>query len=143
MRKLIGRNISILYRNKQHFADLKLMKYHLNKAQAEVLLFLNDDNGVNQTELNEFFLYNKATITKIITHLEKYEYVRRVAGQKDRREKEIFLTETGRDVLSVIIEVLDSWTDLMVEGIPEADVETLKILLAKMVENTINWRENE
>ncbi|MGH4124729.1 MAG: MarR family winged helix-turn-helix transcriptional regulator [Clostridium sp.] len=142
MRKIIGRNISILYRNENNFVDAKLKKYNLNKVQAEVLLFLRDDNGANLTEINELFLFNKATITKIITHLEKYNYVNRVISESDRREKGIYLTDKGRNIFSSITEVLKGWEDILIDNIPNSDIEKIRSILAEMVDNVTTLKEN-
>ncbi|MGV8979688.1 MarR family winged helix-turn-helix transcriptional regulator [Clostridium sp.] len=141
MRKIIGRNISILYRNENNFVDVKLKKYNLNKVQAEVLLFLRDNNGAKLTEINELFLFNKATITKIITHLEKYNYVNRVVSESDRREKGIYLTPKGRNIFSSITEVLKGWEDILIDNIHNDDIEKIKCILAKMVNNVIMLKE--
>ncbi|MFT5871194.1 MAG: DNA-binding MarR family transcriptional regulator [Clostridium sp.] len=135
IRKIIGRNISILYRNENNYVDVKLKKYNLNKVQAEVLLFLRDNNADNQTKINEFFLFNKATITKIITHLEKYDYVNRVVSENDRREKGIYLTVKGINILPSITEVLNGWEDILIDNIPSADIEKIRSIIAKMVNN--------
>ena len=143
MRKIIGRNISILYRNEHHFVDIKLKKYHLNKVQAEVLLYLKDDDGANQTKINAFFLFNKATITKIITHLEKNDYVNRIISESDRREKDIYLTDKGREILNYIRIVLKEWEDIIIDSIPDADIEKIKCLLSDMVDNVMNLKDNK
>lgn len=142
MRKIIGRNISILYRNEKNFVDVKLKKYNLNKVQAEVLLFLRNNNGANLTEINELFLFNKATITKIITHLEKYNYVNRVVSESDRREKGIYLTDKGRNIFSRITEVLKGWEDILIDNITNVDIEKIRSILAKMVDNVTTLKEN-
>ncbi|MEK6265706.1 MAG: MarR family transcriptional regulator [Clostridium sp.] len=142
MRKIIGRNISILYRNEKNFVDVKLKKYNLNKVQAEVLLFLRDDNGANLTEINELFLFNKATITKIITHLEKYNYVNRVVSKSDRREKEIYLTDKGKNIFPNITEALKGWENIIIDNIPNADIEKIRSILGKMVDNITALKEN-
>lgn len=143
MEKIIGRNISILYRSEKNYADIKLKKYNINKVQAEVLMFLNENNGANQTKINEFFLFNKATITKIISHLEKYNYVNRMVSENDRREKDIYLTEKGRNILPVAKEVLDEWGNIIIDNIPDDDIEKIKCILEKFVENVMNLSEDE
>ncbi|MBU3146086.1 MarR family winged helix-turn-helix transcriptional regulator [Clostridium sp. CF012] len=142
MRKIIGRNISILYRNQNNFVDVKLKKYNLNKVQAEVLLFLRGNNGANLTEINELFLFNKATITKIITHLEKYNYVNRVVSESDRREKGIYLTDKGTNIFPSITEVLKEWEGILIDNISNADIEKIRSILAKMVDNITKLKEN-
>jgi DNA-binding MarR family transcriptional regulator len=142
-RLLIGRNISILYRNQNNYADIKLKKYNLNKVQAEVLIFLMYDNGVNQTKINEFFLFNKATITKIISHLEKYEYVNRVISESDKREKDIYITNEGRNMLPIIKEILNEWEDIIINNISDDGLEKAKYILAEMVDNVTKLKEEE
>jgi DNA-binding MarR family transcriptional regulator len=142
MRKIIGRNISILYRHENNFVDIKLKKYNLNKIQAEVLMFLRDNNAANQTKINEFFLFNKATITKIITHLEKYNYVNRVVSENDRRENGIYLTDKGIDTLPSITEVVNRWEHVLIDNIPNADIEKIRSILAKMVDNITALKED-
>ncbi|MGH4117372.1 MarR family winged helix-turn-helix transcriptional regulator [Clostridium sp.] len=142
MRKIIGRNISILYRNANNYVDAKLKKYNLNKVQAEVLLFLRDDKGANLTQINELFLFNKATITKIITHLEKNNYVNRVVSASDKREKGIYLTDKAKDIFPSIIEILEAWEDILTNNISNDDIETIRSMLAKMVDNITTSKEN-
>ncbi|MGH4139897.1 MarR family winged helix-turn-helix transcriptional regulator [Clostridium sp.] len=142
MRKIIGKNISILYRHEKNFVDAKLKKYNLNKVQAEVLLFLWEDNGANLTQINELFLFNKATITKIITHLEKYNYVNRVVCESDRREKGIYLTDKAKNIFSSITEILKEWEDILIANISNDDIEKIRSMLAKMVDNITRLKEN-
>ncbi|SHH33809.1 MarR family winged helix-turn-helix transcriptional regulator [Clostridium grantii] len=143
MHKIIGRNISILYRNEKNYADIKLKKYNLNKVQAEVLIFLKHENGANQTKINEFFLFNKATITKIISHLEKYDYVDRVISENDKREKDIYLTDKGRNILPIIKEILNEWEDIIINNIEDEDIEKVKCILAQMVDKITKLKEQE
>jgi len=136
LKKIIGRNISILYRHKFQYAS-KLLKeeFGLNKVQAEVLLFLSENNGANHTQINEYFLFNKATITKIITYLEKLEYVIKEPSVTDKREKEITLTNKGIDILPKTINIFSGWEKNMIKDIPLTDVDKISDLLAKMVDN--------
>lgn len=135
VKKIIGRNISILYRHKYQYADLKLKKYSINKVQAEVLLFIRDHNGANHKQINEFFLFNKATITKTVSSLEKLEYVIRTSSSEDKRHKIITLTEKGESIIPKILEALMGWEKVMLKDINEEDIEKITTILVKMVEN--------
>ncbi len=133
--KIIGRNISILYRHEIILVDSQLKELHISKIQAEVLLFINDRDGVNLTEINNFFKFNKATITKIIKHLEISGYVRSINNENDKREKIIFLTKKGTGIVPNIFDVFKKWEELVINNIPEIDIEIARTVLAKMVEN--------
>ncbi|QEN08188.1 MarR family transcriptional regulator [Oceanispirochaeta crateris] len=142
LKKIIGRNISILYRHEYQYIDIKLKKYNLNKVQAEVLLFLKDNDNVNHKEINDFFLFNKATITKIITSLENNEYVTRISNNKDQRYKCISLTEKGINIISNIIEILQQSEKIMIKDIAEEDIEKISTILSQMVENITQEKES-
>jgi DNA-binding MarR family transcriptional regulator len=105
-------------------------------------MFLRDNNAANQTKINEFFLFNKATITKIVTHLEEYNYVNRVVSENDRRENGIYLTDKGRDILPSITDVLKGWEHILIDNITSVDIEKVRSILAKMVENITAFKED-
>ena len=103
----LGRSISILHRFSQRYIDNELKEYNLNKAQVEILIILfRAEIPLNQTRINSYFGYNKATITRLINSLEREGYVTRVQCKKDKREKHISLTEKGWAVDPVIHKIL-------------------------------------
>lgn len=133
--KIIGRNISILYRHEITLVDSQLKELHISKIQAEVLLFIKDYDGVNLTVINNFFKFNKATITKITKHLEISRYVRSINNEHDKREKIMFLTKKGTGIIPIIFDVFRKWEELVINNIPDVDIEITRTVLAKMVEN--------
>lgn len=140
--KIIGRNISILYRHEIVYADKKLKDYHLNKIQAEFILHLRHYIGRTHTELNSYFMFNKATITKIIKHLEKYGYVRSVINENDKREKNISITDNGLNIVPTLIQILEEWESRIINQIPEHNIEKLRVVLEQMVENMTKIKED-
>ena len=103
----LGRSISILHRFSQRYIDNELKEYNLNKAQVEILIILfRTESELNQTGINSYFGYNKATITRLINSLEREGYVIRVQCKTDKRERLVSLTEKGWAVDPVIRDVL-------------------------------------
>jgi DNA-binding MarR family transcriptional regulator len=143
MKKIIGRNISILYRNENQFLDQKLKPYNLNKVQAEIILYLYNNDGINQKTLNNFFMFNKATITKITTHLENHNYLMKVISKNDQRERNLFLTKKGNNIFPIIINTLKQREDILLKGINNKELEILKRLLSQMVDNITQLKEVE
>lgn len=103
----LGRTISILHRFSRRFVEAELKDYNITKAQMEILITLHkSESALNQTDINRFFGYNKATVTKLINSLEKEGYIKRIQNKTDKREKLIELTAKGNSVLRIIVEVL-------------------------------------
>lgn len=139
--KIIGRNISILYRHEIVYVDMKLKEHNLNKIQAEFILFLKHYGDVNQTDLNKYFMFNKATITKIIKHLEQFDFVTSCINKRDKREKIISLEDKGIKIVPLLKQVLGEWESNILDTIPINDIETARNVLALMVENMV--KENK
>lgn len=135
--KIIGRNISILYRHEIVYIDMKLEEYHLNKIQAECILFLRESNirTQTQTQLNSYFMFNKATITRIVKHLELYDYVKSTVNENDTREKYISITDKGIKTVPKLIEIFEEWESGITNNVNDQDIENLRNTLDQMVCN--------
>ncbi|MBN2616903.1 MAG: MarR family transcriptional regulator [Spirochaetales bacterium] len=143
VKKIIGRDISILYRHKIMSTEIELKQFNLNKAQAETLLYLKRNPGVNLKQINDYFMLNKATITKIINHLDKTGYVNRVSNNNDKRTIEIYLTTKGEDVIPKLIDVFETWESRLLKNMALDDIEKLRELLSQMVSNITHNKELE
>lgn len=109
----IGRSLSILHRFSHSFMDNELKDYSLNKVTMEIIIILyRAAVPMNQTEINKFFCFNKATMTKLITRLEESGYVRREQSTVDRREKVISLTGKAWDLEETIKKILDKQEEI-------------------------------
>lgn len=135
LNKIIGRNISILYRNESIYIDKQTNKYNLSKIQVEVLLFVRDFPNSTLKEINCFFKFNKATVTKIIKYLAENGFVTISQNKDDRREKFISITDKADKILPVIKDIFLKWEKIILENIPKENIEITRDVLAQMVEN--------
>lgn len=68
----------------------------------QVLRFLWDKNGVNQQEIADAIMKDKASLTYLIDNLVRRKLVQRTADQRDRRNKIIVLTDGGERLKTLI-----------------------------------------
>lgn len=141
--KIIGRNISILYRSEVNYADKQINNLNINKVQVEILLFVKDNRDTNLKEINNYFRFNKATITKIIKHLEKEKYVKSVVNKNDRREKMLTITQKGESILPHYIKTFNLWESIILKDISEENIEIARNVLAQMVKNITHIQEDK
>jgi len=134
-KKIIGRDISILHRHKNRYGDTVFKEFNLNNTQAEALLYLNRFPGANLKEINNYFMINKASITKIVNHLEISGYVSRRYNKQDKRECGVYLTDSGIELIPELINRLQKWESKLLSNISVSDVDKLRDLLFQMVEN--------
>ena len=138
--KIIDKNISILSRYSHSYADAQLKDLAINKTQAEILLFISENDHLSLAEINRYFLFNKATITKNINHLVKLKLVRCNSSDADKRKKMMVITDKGKALAPEIIKVLDQWNNQLTLALTEAETASLSNLLHAITKRII---ENE
>lgn len=70
----------------------------LTKEQMIVLKKLSDQDGLNQNELAFLTLRNKSTLTRLLTKMEAKNYIFREQSKEDKRIKNVYLTDFGKQV---------------------------------------------
>lgn len=131
----IDKYISILDVNSTTYVDRKLKQYDLNKTKGIVMLFISKYDLSSQSNINDYFSMNKSAMTKTINSLVKNNYVKRVCNENDKRERLVTLTQKGKNMIPVINDVLNSWTDFSLKNLKNEDLEKLESILSQLVTN--------
>lgn len=101
----------------------------------EILGLLSRNDGINQQEIGNKVSKDKSSITYLINSLVKRDLVERIAYQNDRRNKQIFLTPKGKQ----IVETIYPWAlDLYKKAAGDIDEEEISkalLLVKKMTAN--------
>lgn len=92
------RSITIKSKRK---ADEKLATYGLNSQQGRMISYIADheDQGLIQKDLEKVFLRRGASITSMVQGLEKRGYVDRRISPNDERQKLLYVTQKGKDLI--------------------------------------------
>ncbi|MBS4024076.1 MAG: MarR family transcriptional regulator [Clostridia bacterium] len=131
----IGKWISLLYRYGHIYVTKELEPYNIGKGQFLFLLALYHKDGLPQEELAGFLNIDKGTTARAIDKLEKAGYVKKEPNQKDLRSNQVFLTQQAKELEPHIYAILHSWTEILITGMTEAEVEKAFSLLTKMAQN--------
>ncbi|RLJ32928.1 DNA-binding MarR family transcriptional regulator [Chryseobacterium sp. 7] len=104
----------------------------------EILGLLSRNNGINQQEIGNKVSKDKSSITYLINSLVKRDLVERIAYQNDRRNKQIFLTPKGKQ----IVETVYPWAlDLYKKAAGDIDAEEISKALLLVKKMTANLEE--
>jgi DNA-binding MarR family transcriptional regulator len=103
--------------------------------QWSVLYHLWKEDGISQQELCVRSFRDKPSITRLVDNLEKLKLVKRVASKDDRRINLINLTEAGKSLQDVTIEMANQTLNEALEGVSKNDVELCKAVLQKVYDN--------
>lgn len=82
--------------NLARFDDLSL-------AQFDVLVHLNQDEGISQQELTNKMLVTKRNVTGLIDRMSERGWVERKADPNDRRANLLYLTTKGKELIRQVM----------------------------------------
>lgn len=91
----LGKTVKILeYYLQERFNEHGL---DLTKEQMIVLKKLHDKDGLSQNELAFLTLRNKSSLTRLLSKMEKKNYILRKQCNDDKRINKVYLTNYGKD----------------------------------------------
>jgi DNA-binding MarR family transcriptional regulator len=86
------------YRDFTGDADALLIEYGFGRAHHRVLHFVNRKPGLNVAELLDILKITKQSLARVLKELIDTGYVFQVHGAKDRRQRELHLSQKGREL---------------------------------------------
>ena len=108
----------------------------LTKEQFLVLKFLHDKDGRIQNELAFITNRSKTSLTRLIHTMEKKGLVIRTISKNDKRAKNIFLTDKGKELFETSMPILKIIIDDLESGISNKSLpDIMKEVEARMRED--------
>lgn len=101
----------------------KIIKEGLTPGHPKVLDYLGKHDGCIQKEIAKGTLTDEATLTGIITKMEKKGLIERRMKEGNRRTYYVYLTELGREKLAVVEKIFKENEEKALSGIPEDERE--------------------
>lgn len=104
-------------------------------AQRRILGYLGRRGCVRANDLAKRFRIAPATISGIVSRMERDGYVRQEENPADRRSKIIRLTEKGRRAVGSIARENERQEEMLLEGFSMEERERLHGYLERMIRN--------
>ena len=106
--------------------------------QFEVLNCLVGKDGVKQKDISKQLDRDPATLTKMLSLLEKKEYVTRGMSEKDRRVSNVYITDKGIQKVSDITNIVEVLNELVMEEFTRKNQLLFKEMIVKMNKSLAN-----
>lgn len=120
-----------------HTSKFKEYGYNITKEQWLLLKILSEHCGSNQNELAMKVNRDKTTITRIISTLEKKNYITRINSKADKRIKKVYLTTQGKEILAKTSKITLKVIHNLESNIEQEDLnEAIKVL--NKIQNNID-----
>jgi DNA-binding MarR family transcriptional regulator len=117
----------------QIYADLG---YDVTPEAAQALLIIQHFDGLPQKKLADILGKDKASITRLLNSLVKYQLVERVQDEQDRRIIRAHITEEGKLIFEKIMPKLGALSDLALNHVSESEfdhmIQTMTTIIANV-----------
>ena len=107
----------------------------LTKVQWILLKRLDDVNGESQHNLAFLTNRDKASLTRLLTTMEKKNLVARIPAEDDQRINQIYITAHGKKVLKQTMPVVKAMVEEMQSGMSEEERQRTILVLKKLMNN--------
>lgn len=129
------RYIGRLEQQRRRYINESLRAYKLHHSMFRVILALDREPGVSQDYISDILWIDKSNVARLCRQLEELRYIRREQSQEDRRQKKLYLTDNGRELLPEIRRLLSKYQEIVTEGMDEREAKEVLRLLEHMMEN--------
>ena len=129
---LLMHDVSRLLRRR---LDKEAQAIGLTSAQWRVLAYLARCEGSNQASLADFMDMEPITLSRQLDRMEAAGMTERHPDPNDRRAHRLYLTESGRELITGFRAHTAEVMRETVDGISEAEIETMIALLTRMRSN--------
>jgi MarR family transcriptional regulator, temperature-dependent positive regulator of motility len=112
-------------------AEVEQAGFDLTPVQYAALAAVGSNPRIDQITLAGLIAYDRTTITGVIDRLVQKGLVVRHASLRDRRARELVLTDDGQRTLRAITPAVEAAQRIMLRGLTEPEQQELMRLLKK------------
>lgn len=133
LRKTPGHLIRRLHQTSCQIFQTKMQEagYDLTPVQFATLQSLHENTGVEQAQIAQDIGYDRATIGGVIDRLEQKGYVLRKVSPKDRRAREVSLSDKGAELMETASPIVENLQKEILTNLNNEESDQLISLMKK------------
>ncbi|MEM5382063.1 MarR family transcriptional regulator [Paraburkholderia phymatum] len=116
----------------KRFDDLARLSIDLTRAQCRALAYLSHYGDINQARLADLLEVAPISAGRLLDRMEEGGWIERIGNPRDRREKQIRLTEKAEQTLDDAKRVGDQIAAEGLSGLTDEEAKQLIALLQKV-----------
>lgn len=131
----LAEKVYLLSMLQQNYVVSRLKELHLNSLQARSLSYIFHHPGTIQREVADYLGKKQATVTNILKGLEERNFVYREIPKNNERQKNIFLTEKGKQLVDQVNLIFEQLDEKVRKGLTKEEQKQLIMNLTKAEKN--------
>lgn len=116
----------------------RILPWGITRVQWMALHYIQRGEGITQKELSRCMALRESTTAKLLERMEVEGLVVRTSKDGDKRAKIVEMTEKGMRLNKEITPVVEAFIAQATHNLTEEDLDTFKMVLRVMVENTVD-----
>jgi DNA-binding MarR family transcriptional regulator len=114
-------------------SEVEAAGFDLTPVQYAALAAISANPGIDQVTLAGVIAYDRTTITGVVDRLVQKGFLVRRASLRDRRARELQMTDAGREALHAITPAVEQAQRIMLRGLTDKEARELMRLLRKAI----------
>ena len=115
--------------------DRELAPWGISAAQGSILIYIAHGRGDRAADIARDYDYDTGSMTRMVARLVAKRLLRRVLDDNDRRVQRLELTAAGRKLTEQMAAMATKVLNQHLRGFTRAELDQLKALLRRMLEN--------
>ncbi|AKK73516.1 MarR family winged helix-turn-helix transcriptional regulator [Chryseobacterium gallinarum] len=143
LNSIIFYNIDKAIRAYRNYAQrqLKANGFTITIDQWLIIKAILENPGITQNEIGDLVFKDNASVTRIIDIMVKSEYIIRHVHPEDRRKTNLKVTESGKEIIEKVQNIVEKNRKTALEGISKKELEVMYSALLKISENCLNSKK--
>ena len=108
--------------------------FDITPVQYAALVAVQQNPGIDQVTLAGLIAYDRTTITGVVDRLAQKGFVARRPSSRDRRARELQITDEGREALKRIQPAVEEAQRIMLRGLDAEESDEFMRLLRKAID---------
>jgi len=109
-------------------------EFGVTPVQYSSLLAVRNHPGIDQTGLMKIIAFDRSTIGDVVKRLEHKRLIRRASSDVDRRTKILFITPSGKALLSKVKKAVDDTQSKIVAPLSREERKEFMRMMRKLVQ---------
>jgi DNA-binding MarR family transcriptional regulator len=119
-----------------------LAKLDLSIANWRVLTVLHDSGDQKLIDLSTHTSIDASTLSRLTESMHRRRLIAKKRSKLSKREITVTLTEHGRELVESLVPRALRYEQIMLEGLPDKDVETTRKMLRLMYQRVTDFRRS-
>ena len=137
----IIKNFGILYRTFLNYVSKSISTADVSFSDSIFLINIGESEGISQEEIAGSLAIDKAAIARSVKAMEKKGYVTTKKSDNDKRSKELYLTEAGKELFRYMLNLQLEWQRKVLGGLNADEIDSFSKIINDISERAKKFKK--